>query len=73
MWIKRAIGKNIYRARVIEEIDRGAIDTSCHPVQIAIMRCDWLGIFDTQRIVTAQVTGHQVGSVPGRVLPYDVN
>ena len=26
------------------------IDTSCHPVQILIMRCDRLGISDTHRI-----------------------
>ena len=38
--------KTIYRARVIEEM----------PVQIAIMRCDRLGIPDIHRIVTALLT-----------------
>ena len=33
-----------------QKIDRGAIDTSCHPAQIAIMRYDGLGISHTHQI-----------------------
>ena len=42
--------------RDTKSIDRSAINTSCHPVQIAIMRFDQLGIHDIHRIMTALAT-----------------